>query len=53
VTDRLPDHLASTVGKRMRAAYEADSALAAESQLEALTKEPERTDRQDDNVIAA
>jgi putative transposase len=43
VTDRLPDQLASTVGKRMRAAYRAGSALAAEAQLEALAKELERT----------
>ena len=39
VTDRLPDRLASTVAKRMRAAYHADSALQAESQLEALAAE--------------
>jgi putative transposase len=39
----LPDHLASTVTKRMRAAYHADSALAAEAQLEALAKELDRT----------
>jgi len=43
VADKLPDHLASTVTKRMRAAYRADSALAAEAQLEALAKELERT----------
>jgi len=43
VTDRLPDQLASTVGKRMRAAYRAGSALAAEAQLETLAKELERT----------
>jgi transposase-like protein len=43
VSDRLPDRLASTVGKRMRAAYKAGSALAAEAQLEALAKELERT----------
>ena len=43
VADKLPDHLASTVGKRMRAAYHADSAILAESQLEALAKELERT----------
>jgi transposase-like protein len=43
VGDRLPDQLASTVGKRMRAAYKAGSALAAEAQLEALAKELERT----------
>jgi putative transposase len=43
VGDKLPDHLASTVTKRMRAAYHAQSALAAEAQLEALAKELERT----------
>jgi putative transposase len=43
VADRLPDHLASTVGKRMRQAYRAETALAAEAQLEALAKELERT----------
>jgi len=43
VADKLPDHLASTVGKRMRAAYRADSAILAEAQLEALAKELERT----------
>jgi putative transposase len=43
VADKLPDHLASTVGKRMRAAYRAESALAAEAQLEALANELERT----------
>jgi putative transposase len=43
VTDRLPDQLASTVGKRMRAAYKAGSALLAEAQLETLAKELERT----------
>ena len=43
VADKLPDHLASTVTKRMRKDYHADSALAAEAQLEALAKELERT----------
>jgi putative transposase len=43
VTDRLPDRLASTVAKRMRQAYHADSALAAEAQLEALAKELDKT----------
>ena len=43
VADRLPDHLAATVTKRMRAAYHADSAIVAEAQLEALAKELERT----------
>ena len=39
VADRLPDRLASTVAKRMRAAYHADSALEAEADLEALAAE--------------
>src|SRR5450756_1536560 len=43
VADKLPDHLASTVTSRMRAAYHAESALHAEAQLEALAKELERT----------
>ncbi len=43
VADKLPDHLASTVTKRIRAAYHAESALAAEAQLEALANELERT----------
>jgi putative transposase len=43
VGDRLPDRLASTVAKRMRKAYRAESALAAEAQLEMLAKELERT----------
>ncbi|HEU5294412.1 MAG TPA: IS256 family transposase [Burkholderiaceae bacterium] len=43
VTDRLPDQLASTVGKRMRAAYRSGSALAAEAQLDALAKQLQRT----------
>ena len=43
VADRLPDHLASTVGMRMRQAYHAETALAAEAQLEALAKQLERT----------
>jgi transposase-like protein len=43
VGDRLPDQLASTVAKRMRKAYHADSAVAAEAQLEALAKELDRT----------
>ena len=41
--DKLPDHLAATVTKRMRQAYHAESALAAEAQLEALAKELDRT----------
>ena len=43
VADRLPDQLASTVAKRMRKAYHAESALAAEAQLEALAKELDKT----------
>jgi transposase-like protein len=43
VTDRLPDRLASTVAKRMRRAYHAESTLAAETQLEARAKELDRT----------
>jgi putative transposase len=43
VADKLPDHLAATVTKRMRQAYHADSALLAQAQLEALAKELERT----------
>ena len=43
VADKLPDQLAATVIKRMRAAYHAESALLAETQLEALAKELERT----------
>jgi transposase-like protein len=43
VADKLPDHLASTVTKRMRKAYHADSALLAEAQLEALATELQRT----------
>jgi transposase-like protein len=43
VADKLPDQLASTVGKRMRAAYRAESAIVAEAQLEALANELQRT----------
>ncbi|HZX99537.1 MAG TPA: IS256 family transposase [Dermatophilaceae bacterium] len=43
VTEKLPDHLAATVTKRMRKAYHAESALHAEAQLEALAKELDRT----------
>lgn len=43
VADKLPDHLASTVTKRMRQAYHAESAISAQAQLEALAKELERT----------
>ena len=43
VADKLPDRLASTVTSRMRAAYHAQSAILAQSQLEALAKELEHT----------
>jgi putative transposase len=43
VAGKLPDQLASTVTKRMRAAFRAQSAILAEAQLEALAKELERT----------
>jgi hypothetical protein len=43
VADKLPDHLASTVTKRMRQAYHAESAIVAQAQLEALAKELQRT----------
>ncbi len=43
VADKLPGRLASTVTKRIRTAYHAESALTAEAQLEALAKELERT----------
>ena len=43
VADKLPEHLATTVTRRMRAAYQAESAILAEAQLEALAKELQRT----------
>jgi putative transposase len=43
VADKLPDQLAATVTRKMRAAYHAESALLAQAQLEALAKELERT----------
>ncbi len=43
VEDRLPKELGNTVAKRMRKAYHAETALAAEAQLEALARELERT----------
>jgi transposase-like protein len=43
VEDKLPKTLASTVGKKMRAAYHADTALLAQAQLTALARELERT----------
>ena len=39
VADKLPDDLAKTVTKKMRAAYQAPSAVIAEAQLEALARE--------------
>jgi len=39
----LPDRLAATVTARMRQAYHAESVLLAQTQLEALAKELERT----------
>lgn len=41
--DRLPKTLRSVVAKRMRAAYHADTALAAQAQLESLAGELDRT----------
>ena len=43
VQDRLPERLRGPVGKRMRAAYHADSALDAEAQLTALARELDKT----------
>jgi putative transposase len=43
VGDRLPDQLKSVVTRRMRQAYHADSALAAQAQLEALATELDKT----------
>jgi putative transposase len=43
VQDRLPDKLRSLVASRMRRAYHADSALAAEAELGALAAELDRT----------
>jgi transposase-like protein len=43
VRDRLPDRLRSVVETRMRRAYHADSALAAEAELTALAAELDRT----------
>jgi putative transposase len=43
VEDRLPKALRSVVAKRMRAAYRAETALAAQAQLEELASELERT----------
>ena len=43
VQDRLPDKLRSVVASRMRKAYHADSALAAEAELSALAAELDKT----------
>jgi len=43
VADKLPDDLAATVAKKMRAAYHAPTAIIAEAQLEALARELEHT----------
>jgi len=43
VRDRLPDKLRTVVTARMRRAYHADSALAAEAQLNLLATELDRT----------
>jgi putative transposase len=43
VQDHLPQTMRSTVGTKMRAAYHADSALAAQSQLEVLARELDHT----------
>ncbi|MGH8964545.1 MAG: IS256 family transposase, partial [Actinomycetes bacterium] len=43
VRDHLPEKMRGPVGKRMRKAYHADSALEAEAQLTALAKELDKT----------
>src|SRR5450830_1580357 len=43
VADKLPDELAKTVTKKMRAAYQAPSVIIAEAQLQALARELEHT----------
>jgi putative transposase len=43
VTDRLPDAVASTVAKRMRAAYHQPDPLIAQAELEALARELDRS----------
>jgi transposase-like protein len=43
VQDHLPEKMRSLVGRRMRQAYHADSALAAEALLEALAAELDKT----------
>jgi transposase-like protein len=43
LTDRLPDAVASTVAKRMRAAYRNPDPLVAQAELEALARELDRS----------
>jgi len=43
VTDRLPDAVAATVAKRMRAAYRNPDPLIAQAELEALARELDRS----------
>ena len=43
VTDRLPDAVASTAAKRMRAAYRNPDPLVAQAELEALARELDRS----------
>jgi putative transposase len=43
VTDRLPDAVAATVAKRMRAAYRNTDPLIAQAELEALARELDRS----------
>jgi transposase-like protein len=43
VRDHLPEKMRGPVGRRMRAAYHADSALEAEAMLEALARELDKT----------
>ena len=43
VTDRLPDAVAATVAKRMRAAYRNPDPLVAQAELEALARELDRS----------
>ena len=43
VTDRLPDAVATTVAKRMRAAYHHSDPLVAQAELEALARELDRS----------
>ncbi len=43
VRDHLPEKMRGPVGRRMRAAYHADSALEAQAMLEALAKELDKT----------